>query len=100
MKKFAITCSFGGVNSPFTVYIGSPEKDHHPLHFQAEWLSKERGGTIPSEVMESVVKLRQLAEKNNVSFEELCTYALQAASGAALPEEQKAESGKEAAKEV
>ena len=80
MKKFAINCSFGGAASPFTVYIGHPEKDHHPLHFQSEWLSKERGGSIPKEVMESLVKLKDLAEKNNVSFEELCTYALQAAS--------------------
>lgn len=80
MKKFAINCSFNGTISPFTVFIGKPEKDHHPLFFQAEWLSKERGGTIPPEVMESIAKLKDLAEKNNVSFEDLCTYALQAAS--------------------
>lgn len=76
MKKFTVSCDFGGVTAPFTVYIGDPDPKHHPLHFQAEWLSKHRGGTIPGEVMESISKLYDLAKKNNVSFEELCVYAL------------------------
>ena len=80
MKKFTVPCNFGGVKSPFTIYIGSPEDKHHPLHFQADWLSKERGGNIPSEVMDSIAKLKELADKNNVSFEELCVYALGAAA--------------------
>jgi hypothetical protein len=79
MKKFTVPCNFNGVKSPFTIYIGEPEARHHPLHFQSEWLSKERGGTIPPEVMESIAKLKELADKNNVSFEELCVYALGAA---------------------
>ena len=79
MKKFTINCLFGSTKAPFTVYIGTPETQHHPLHFQAEWLSKERGGTIPAEVMDSISKMKELAEKNNVSFEELCAYALEAA---------------------
>jgi len=76
MKKFSIPCDFGGQKAPFTVYIGNPEMNHHPLHFQAEWLSKNRGGTIPGEIMESLQKLFDLSKKNNVSFEELCVYAL------------------------
>jgi hypothetical protein len=76
VKKFTVPCTFGSVKSPFTIYIGEPEKAHHPLHFQAEWLSKHRGGVIPSEVMDSISKLYDLAQKNNVSFEELCVYAL------------------------
>ncbi|KKB96364.1 hypothetical protein SZ25_00514 [Candidatus Arcanobacter lacustris] len=79
MKKFSIPCDFNGVQSPFTIYIGDPEPKHHPLHFQADWLSRERGGTIPANVMDSVAKLKDLSEKNNVSFEELCVYALGAA---------------------
>jgi hypothetical protein len=79
MKKFSIPCDFNGVQAPFTIYIGDPEPKHHPLHFQADWLSRERGGTIPSNVMDSVAKLKDLSEKNNVSFEELCVYALGAA---------------------
>jgi hypothetical protein len=79
MRKFTINCSFGGVKSPFTIYIGMPEKGHHPLQFQADWLSKERGGTIPQEVMDSLQKLLEIAEKNNVPFEDLCAYAIESA---------------------
>ena len=76
MKKFTINCDFGGQSAPFVIYIGSPEPKHHPLHFQADWLAKQRGGTIPAEVMEAVAKLKDLAEKNKVSLEELCVYAI------------------------
>ncbi|AIL66104.1 hypothetical protein NOVO_08925 [Rickettsiales bacterium Ac37b] len=76
MKKFVLPAFFNGVKAPFTVFLGDSEPRHHPLHFQTDWLSRERGGTIPQEVMDSIAKLKELAEKNNVSFEELCVYAL------------------------
>ena len=76
MKKFTINCDFGGQLSPFTIFIGKPEHSHHPLHFQADWLSKQRGGMIPADVMDAVSQLQELAEKNGVSLEELCVYAL------------------------
>lgn len=79
MKKFTVPCDFGGQKAPFTIYIGDPEPKHHPLHFQSNWLSKERGGTIPGEVMDSIAKLKDIADQNNVSFEDLCVYALGAA---------------------
>lgn len=79
MKKFTVPCDFGGQKSPFTIYIGDPEAKHHPLHFQSDWLSKERGGSIPGEVMDSIAKLKDIADQNNVSFEDLCVYALGAA---------------------
>lgn len=80
MKKFTIPCDFGGQKAPFDVYIGNPKPGNHPLQNQAGWLSKERGGTIPQEVMDSFQKLLDLADKNNVSFEDLCVYALNVAS--------------------
>lgn len=76
MKKFTITCDFGGTQAPFSIYIGDPHPEHHPLHFQAEWLASNRGGTIPGDVMDSVERLYKLSKKNKVSFEELCVYAL------------------------
>lgn len=79
MKKFTVPCTFGAQTSPFTIYIGKPKKENHPIQNQAHWLSKERGGKIPPKVMDSLEKLRDLAYKNNVSFEELCLYALTAA---------------------
>lgn len=80
MKKFVINCTFDKQVAPFTVYIGDPEKNHHPLHFQADWLSKERGGVMPPEVMDSLSKLQQIAIKNKVLLEDLCVYALGAAN--------------------
>ena len=75
-KKFTINCDFGGQMSPFAIFIGKPEEGHHPLHFQADWLSKARGGMIPGEVMEAVTQLQELAKKNGVALEDLCVYAL------------------------
>lgn len=89
MKRFTITCDFGGVKHPFHVYIGEPNPKKHPLQFQSWWLSSERGGTIPQEVMDSFEKLYKIAKENNVSFEDLCVYALGNADstqgGAATP---------------
>lgn len=76
MKKFTVPCAFGGSVAPFSIYIGDPEPLHHPVHFQSEWLTKHRGGVIPSKIMDSISRLYELAKKNNVSFEELCVYAL------------------------
>ncbi len=76
MRKFVINCDFGGQMSPFTICIGEPELSHHPVQFQADWLSKNRGGNVPSDVMEALGKLQDLSKKNNVSLEELCVYAI------------------------
>ena len=84
MKKFTVPCDFNGVKSPFTIYVGAPRDDHHPIQFQSDWLSKERGGTVPQEVMDSLSQLKDIANKNGVSFEDLCVYAL----GAAQQEEE------------
>ena len=80
MKKFDVMCDFNGAKSLFTLYIGFPKPDAHPLQHQSTWLSKERGGSIPSDIMDGVAKLRDISIKNNVSFEELCVYALGVAS--------------------
>lgn len=88
MKKFSIPCDFAGAKHPFDVYIGDPKPGNHPLQNQAAWLSSNRGGNIPAEVMESFAKLLELADKNGVSFEDLCVYALEEAN------RQKAEAGK------
>jgi hypothetical protein len=76
MKKFSINCQFDNTMAPFTVYIGTPDPNQHPLYFQSNWLSKDRGGTIPSEVMEAIADLQKLSVKNNVPLEDLCVYAL------------------------
>lgn len=82
MKSFTIPCDFGGQKSPFKIYVGEPDPTKHPLQNQSHWLTAERGGSIPQEVMESFEKLHAIAKENNVSFEDLCVYALGAASDA------------------
>lgn len=81
MKKLVINCNFGGQIAPFTVMIGQPKPDQHPLHFQANWLSTERGGVIPAEVMDSITQLVELSKKYQVPIEELVVYALGSAHG-------------------
>lgn len=76
MKKFSVPFIFSGNSVPFTIYIGLPRSDAHPFQHQAAWVSKEKGGAVNQEVWESFAKLHDLAEQNNVSFEDLCVYAL------------------------
>ena len=77
VKQFTIPCQFqGGQTSPVTLYIGHPESTHHPVHFQSDWLSSAKGGTIPQDLMDTLQKLHDLANENGADFEELCYYAL------------------------
>ena len=78
-KRFTVNCDFGGQITPVTIYLGVPETNHNPLHFQSEWLAKDRGGQIPSEVMSLVQELYDLSKENYITFEDLCVYALGAA---------------------
>lgn len=81
MKNFTVNCNFeGGQTSPVTLYVGKPDPEHHPLHFQNDWLSRMRGGTIPQDVMDEVSRLYELSKKRQVSFEDLCVYTLGIAS--------------------
>ncbi len=83
MKMFTIPCDFAGQTAPFDVYIGDPKEGNHPLQNQATWLTNERGGTIPPDIMESLAELLELATKNGTSFEDLCSYALNLANDGA-----------------
>jgi Domain of unknown function (DUF2610) len=79
VKRFTVTCQFGDARAPFPVYIGQPARGCQPLKYQAAWLREERGGAIPLEVLSNFEKLHRIAADNNVSFEDLCMYALGAA---------------------
>ena len=87
MKKFTIPCNFAGQKAPFSIYVGHPSDDLHPLHFQSEWLQRARGGSIPQEVIDSFGKLHKIAKEHSVDFEELCVYALGEAAGEKTAEE-------------
>lgn len=75
MKMISVPCEFNGVTKPFNIYIGLAQEGFHPLHFQIEYLS-QLGGRITQAVLDSIIKLEKLAERNNVSLEDLCVYAL------------------------
>lgn len=76
VKKFTTDCDFGGQKVPVTLYVGTPSLEApHPLHFQSKWLSG-RGGVIPPDVMNSFAKLKEIADKNRVPFENLCEYVI------------------------
>ncbi len=81
VTKFNVPCYFAGKKSQVAIYIGEPEQTHHPIFFQAKFIQDERGGVIPQEIMDSLSKLKQLAQENGVPFEELCRYALASLSG-------------------
>ncbi|MFI7553480.1 DUF2610 domain-containing protein [Micromonospora sediminimaris] len=87
MRYFMIPCRFGTARVPFPLYVGEPAVGTHPLEQQSAWLHRVRGGSVPVEVMDSFEKLFAIALENNVSFEELCAYAMeQAASNEATPD--------------
>ncbi len=77
VKKFTANCDFGGTKSPVTLYVGDPAIGSHPLEFQNRWLSKDRGGIIPPEIMSSFEKLRKISEEYRTPFEDLCAYVIE-----------------------
>ena len=82
MKTIVINCYFhkAQVYSPFTLYLTSAIPGKDPLEDQARLLEEDHSGTIPEDVRESIRKLHILALKNNVNFQDLCEYALNAAT--------------------
>jgi len=80
MKKLTIPCQFGNQRQPVDFYVGQPKSDNHPIQNQSHWLSSERGGVVPGEIMDSLQRLHDLSKKNHVPFEELCSYAIESAN--------------------
>lgn len=76
VKKFTTNCEFPGSQAPVTFFIGESYIGAHPLAFQSRWLNKEKGGNVPTDIMESFSKLKDIADRNKVSFEELCGFVI------------------------
>lgn len=75
IKKFNIPCFVNGQSSVVGVYLGQPKEGNNPVHHQSVFLAQERGIIIPDDVLETLEKIRKIAERNGVSFIELCDYA-------------------------
>ena len=87
VKKFSVPCSFDSGNvAPFDFFIGDPNNGKHPIEFQSKWLTEVKGGHVPQEIMDSIKKIKDLADRNNVSFEDLCIYAINIANDKAEKE--------------
>ena len=79
MKKFDVSCSFGGQIAKFTFYIGEPKDENHPLQNQNAWLSRNRGGTASEKVMQILSNIHSIAKRNRLSFEKTFEYAIELA---------------------
>lgn len=76
MKKFDLKCtSATGQEVTVTLYIGKPDSSHNPIQFQIAFAS-HRGVTIPQDIIEALDKIKVLAEKHAISFEDLCYFAM------------------------
>ena len=87
VKKFSIPCQFDSGNvAPFDFFVGNPTDGKHPIEFQSKWLNEIKGGHVPKDIMDSIKKIKDLADRNNVSFEDLCVYAINIANDKAEKE--------------
>jgi eukaryotic-like serine/threonine-protein kinase len=76
MKRFTVPCDFNGITYPMHIYVTNVPWPENPLGSQPRWLLEEKGGTIPQNVIDSFLHLHKIAHENNVSFVDLCVYAL------------------------
>lgn len=75
MYKIEIPCDFSGKKAVIPFYIGTPSAENHPIHHQATWLSKERGGTVPEKFMHDLAEMHKIALKNGLDFQDVCAAA-------------------------
>lgn len=89
MKRFAISAKCGGLDQDFYVYVldrakGYPYKG---IEDQAIWAKEARGCVIAEDVVTAFSKLQTIAWGKNVSFIDLCVYALNESKKESLIEE-------------
>lgn len=77
IQKLDLICDFGGQKSPFAFYIGEPKMGNNPISNQANWLMKERGGSVPEEAMRSLEELNKLSIENGMPLIELVQHAFE-----------------------
>ncbi len=76
VKKFNYLCDFAGKKHPVTFYIGDAANGNNPIGFQGAWLSKMKGGMVPKDLMDSLMRLKEISDTQKVSFEDLCEYVI------------------------
>lgn len=78
MKRFTIPIDCAGSKQKMDVYVMDRAKGHpyKGISDQVKWLKEARGCNVPEDVTSSFNKLQDIAWENNVSFQDLCVYAL------------------------
>jgi tetratricopeptide (TPR) repeat protein len=80
MKRFTVPCSVAGYAKPYPldVYVTTPRdsQQEDPLEDEARRLKEDHDATVPPAVRDSFKRLLKIARENNVSFPDLCVYAL------------------------
>ena len=79
--SFKVPCFFGGNKSEVEIHVGTPNPDNNPIYFQNKFIQNERGGQIPSEIIDSLDQLKKLSVIHNVPLQELCAYAFKSLAG-------------------
>ena len=71
VKKITVNCDFSGAAHSVNFYIGDAAVAKNPISFQSQWLSQERGGSVPEKLMESLDKIKRISDEHNIPFEDL-----------------------------
>jgi hypothetical protein len=78
IQRYSTKCFVkrSNLQSRFFIYISKAIPDKHPLEDQIRLLEEDFTAVVPEEIKDSFESLQVLALKNNVSFIDLCDYAL------------------------
>jgi len=78
LKKFKIPCTYKEkiITTEFYIFDYPKDYPYKGIEDQVIWLDKARGGIVKDDVRDSFIKLHNIAKENDVSFPDLCMYAL------------------------
>ncbi len=76
VKKITVNCSFSGSQQPVTFYIGDSAVEKNPIGFQSKWLDETKGGSVPSKLMDSLVKIKAISDEHQIPFEDLYDHVI------------------------
>lgn len=79
VSKFVIPCNLRGQTAQIEFLIGNPAVDQHPIYYQSKWLGDVYGAVVPQAIMDSIKKIKEIADKEKISFEDLCLYTIRMA---------------------
>lgn len=71
VKKLTVNCDFSGTSHPVDFYIGDSYFEKNPIGFQSKWLAENRGGSVPKDFMDSIIKIKAISDEHNIPFEDL-----------------------------